>query len=395
MTTTGDPATRALIFRAVVGKKLVATQFSARSVVILELTGVHEEIIPSLVDALPPGTDVQVIVNKRCLDMRGDIFAEMDGLSCKIDYVEITKAIDWVQLGRRIDDGDHDALIISTFQIEGVALWAEQRALPVLGVVHNPTLFLNSDACKSAFTTCGTQGVVLAPHVAARFNSLTRGAHIDAIGVLEPVFWGEGNIAMSPVGEPKHVIIPGGVNFAARDFEGLLAALDPPRLAGLRAAGIVLQIIGGGPDRATLHDQIMEKDVGDVVDLLPISPSGRVPYDAYIAALRKAWAVYPLLPLNWPPYRDYKITSAIPTAIGFGLPVVLDRWTANAYRVPAVVSDGSIAAALDCLATLTARAHDEISKETRDYGRLARQRNRHEMTRLLSACGNLAKETAR
>lgn len=371
----------------------MSAQVAPKSVAILELTGVHEEIIPSLVDALPEGTVARVFVNRRCLEMRGDLFVEIDGLCCDVEYVEINKAIDWVQLGRRIDTEGFDALIISTFQIEGVALWADQRALPVLGVVHNPTLFLNSDACKTALTAGEVQSIVLAPHVAARFNALTRGAHIDAIGVAEPVFWGEIGECPSQLTGPKHVIVPGGVNFAVRDFEGLLASLDTDRLANLRRAGIVLQIIGGGPDRDTLHRLISERGVDDVITLLPLAASGRVPYAAYISALRTAWAIFPLLPLNWAPYREYKITSAIPTAIGFGLPVVLDRWTAHAYRVPALVTDGSIGAALDSLIMLTPKARTALVNETKAYGLQARQRNRRELARLLSACRQTAKGT--
>jgi hypothetical protein len=368
----------------------VVVQTSRGSVAILELTGVHEEIIPSLVDALPRGMSAVVYVNDRCRLVRGDIFAELAGLNALVEYVEISKAIDWVNLGRRIDAGGHEALIVTTFQIEGVALWARGRKLPVLGVIHNPPLFLNSAACKSALADEGLRSIVLAPHVAARFNTLTQGAHMDAIGVVEPVFWGEGERGQPPAGAPKRVIVPGGVNFVARDFEGLLRALDHGRLSRLRQSGIELQIIGGGPDRAKLEDQVNANDLADVVCLLPLSETGRVPYSAYVAALREAWAIYPLLPLKWPPYRDYKITSAIPTAIGFGLPLVLDRWTASAYRVPALVTDGSIGAALDGLISLTPPERSALVDEIVTYGRSARNRNRTELGRLLSASRTVA-----
>ena len=368
----------------------MVVQTSRGSVAILELTGVHEEIIPSLVDALPRGMSAVVYVNDRCRLVRGDIFAELAGLNALVEYVEISKAIDWVNLGRRIDAGGHEALIVTTFQIEGVALWARGRKLPVLGVIHNPPLFLNSAACKSALADEGLRSIVLAPHVAARFNTLTQGAHMDAIGVVEPVFWGEGERGQPPAGAPKRVIVPGGVNFVARDFEGLLRALDHGRLSRLRQSGIELQIIGGGPDRAKLEDQVNANDLADVVCLLPLSETGRVPYSAYVAALREAWAIYPLLPLKWPPYRDYKITSAIPTAIGFGLPLVLDRWTASAYRVPALVTDGSIGAALDGLISLTPPERSALVDEIVTYGRSARNRNRTELGTLLSASRTVA-----
>lgn len=358
-------------------------QASPRSVAIVELTGVHEEIIPSLVDALPEGTRADVFVNARCRSVRGDIFSQIGPLSAQVQYIEIAKAIDWVELGRRIDAGGYDALIISTFQIEGVALWAAARDLPVIGVVHNPKIFLNSPACKGALIEGRLRTIVLAPHVAARFNTMTHGAHMDAISVIEPVFWGERAAAQAQTTTQKRVIVPGGINFAARDFDGLLAALDPARIAIMQDAGVTLQIIGGGPDRAKLEDALDVRGLRNIVSLLALSDTGRVPYDAYVAALEQAWAIYPLLPLSWPPYRDYKITSAIPTAIGFGLPFVTDRWTASAYRVPALIADASTHAALDALIGLSSAQHSDVVRELSDYRAAARLRNRAEMSRLM------------
>lgn len=369
------------------------SESSQRKDAILELTGVHEEVIPSLVDALPPGVSADVFVNIRCRDMRGDIFKEIRGFSGNLRYLEIARAIDWVKLGHEIDAGGYAALIISTHQTEGIGAWADQRTLPVIATVHNPLLFQAAPSCAKALSQGRLRCIVLAPHVAARFHGLTRGAVMDAIGVVEPVFWGEGIGARAVADGPKHVIVPGGVNYATRDFKGLLAALDAPRVERMRKARVVLQIIGGGPDRAKLEDQIGENALGEVLELLPLSESGRVPYEAYVAALRRAWALYPLLPLAPPPYRDHKITSAIPTAIGFGLPVVLDRWTASAYRVPALISDASIPAALDALIALPSERHAELVSDIRRYGTEARARNRIEMARLIAA-GRIVKTEA-
>lgn len=365
------------------GAGVLSEKVSALSVAIVELTGVHEEIIPSLVDALPVGTRTQVFVNQRCKHMRGDLFAETEGVNASVTYVDIVKAPDWDKLGGLIDAGGHDVLIISTFQIDGIAKWARKRKLPLIGVVHNPMIFGKSEACKAALVDEGLGCVVLAPHVAARLNAMTRGAHMDAIGVVEPVFWGTGDRRKLPDDGRKRVVVPGGVNYAVRDFEGLLSALNPERVARLRDAGIVLQIIGGGPDRSTLQSALQHGQLDDVVELLPLSDSGRVPYAAYVEALRQARAVYPLLPLAWPPYRDHKITSAIPTAIGFGLPLVLDRWTASVYRVPALVVDASIAAAVDGIIGLDHATRDGLREETTAYRMAIRNTNTKEMDRLL------------
>lgn len=353
-----------------------------RSVAIVELTGVHEEIIPSLVDALPEGVRAEVFINSRCRDLRGDLFAELAGLDATVTYVDILSAADWIALGARIDGGGHDALIPSTFQIEGVALWARARRTPVIGVVHNPLLFQQSDCCRAMLAEDALDVVVLASHVAAKFDAMTGGRSMDRVAVIEPVFWGERGPQAEPDGF-RRVVVPGGVNFAARDFTGLIEALTPARQAAMRARNLSLQVIGGGKDRAALEAMVAEGGLGDVLTLLPLSESGRVPYGPYVRALDAAWAIYPLLPLGWPPYRDHKITSAIPTAVGFGLPVVLDRWTERTYRVPALVGDASIGAALDALIALDPEARGAVMAEVAAYRRSARARNRQEMARVL------------
>jgi hypothetical protein len=213
---------------------------------------------------------------------------------------------------------------------------------------------------------------------------MTKGAYMDRIAVVEPVFWGDPDAIQTPVFDPRHVIVPGGVNFAARDFKGVIDALERGHARRMRDAGIHLQVIGGGPDRAALEQLIADCNLADVIGLLPLGPTGRVPYDAYVAALKRAWAIYPLLPLGWPPYRDHKITSAIPTAVGFSLPVVLDRWTDSAYRVPAVVSAASIAAALDAIIGLDSTQRADLVGEVRAYRAAARGRNKHELAWVLN-----------
>jgi glycosyltransferase involved in cell wall biosynthesis len=354
-----------------------------RSVAIVELTGVHEEIIPSLVDALPAGTAAHVFVNARCRDIRGDLFAELAMRDITLSYVPIEKAADWQVFGELIDAGGHDALIVSTLQLEGTAVWASARAMPLVGVVHNPIIFNQSATCSALRDEGRMQTIVLAPHVQTRLNGMTRGSVIDGIGVIEPVYWGECQPSPWRAGAPKRVIVPGGINFSARDFKGLIDALDGARVARVRESGLELQVIGGGPDRAALVRLIAERGLGDVVTLLDLGPSGRVPYASYVAALREAWAIYPLLPLGALPYRDHKITSAIPTAIGFGLPVVLDRWTEGAYRVPALVSDASIGAALEALTQMDIAARASLCSEIVAYGMAARGRNREELSRML------------
>lgn len=346
------------------------------------MNGVHEEIVPSLIHAVGDGALVDVFVNARCRDKRGDIFAHSPNFGARIRYVPIEGSQDWTDLAATLDAGSYDLLVFSTLQTDSFANFARARGKPILGVVHNLRMFQQSDPCKGLLDDGILMPLTLAPHVAMAFHAATGGAHIDRIGVVEPVVWQDGAAAASSDGR-RHVAIPGGVQFRNRAFEELVTTLAGGLAADLARADIALQVLGGGADRAALERMVTDRDLGEVITFAARGESEMVEYDTYLAALRQAWALYPLLPVHALPYRQFKITSAIPTALGFGLPFVLDRWTHQVYRSPAIVAGATVADHLRALLDLDAASHGEHRAEIAAYVKAATARNRAEIARII------------
>ena len=353
-----------------------------RRAAIIQTDGVHEEIISSLIHALGAGWEVAVYINQRCRDTRGDIFAQMPEVSAKIYYVAIENRPDWEALQNTIRAFAPDLVISSTFQRDGAAAFMDSFGVPVLGVVHNVAMARAAPFVSEMLDTGRAQALVLAPHVAAALNRATDGTMMDRIGVIEPVYWGAD---LAQANDKRRIAVPGGVNAANRDFPSLINALsDPTRARAMADAGVVIEVLGGGPDRATIADEVAKRGLDPLITFAPLGPNGRVHYDAYFKALRQSWAILPLIPLEKADYRLFKITSAVPTSVGFGLPIVLDRWTASVYRNPALPAAGPVAASLDALCDMDSAHHGALTHDIRVYRDAALTRNRDEMARMVA-----------
>ncbi|WP_224814989.1 hypothetical protein [Hasllibacter sp. MH4015] len=348
-------------------------------IAILQTGGVHEEIVPSLIEAIGPDARVAVWLNAKCRATRGDIFAEIPGLGAQVHDVRLEGQADWDALAREVHAFAPEIILVATFQRQGVAEFVAQFGKPVLGVIHNVPMALKSPLIATMIADGRCRPLTLAPHVAAHFHRSTKGAYIDRVGVVEPVHWGSPAQAQGR----RLIAIPGGVNATNRDFDGLMAALADGLADDLAARDMALAILGGGPDRARLEAEVGRAGWQDIVRFAPLGPNGRVLYDAYLGTLRRAWALLPLIPLSKADYREFKITSAIPTAIGFGLPLPLDRWTSAVYRCPHIPALPDAAGSLRALVNLTETSHGALSDDIARSRQAALTRNRAEMARLL------------
>ncbi|MCP9927986.1 hypothetical protein [Cyanobium sp. CH-040] len=351
---------------------------------VIQLEGVHEEVIPSLVLALNAcGYKPDVYVNKRCKQQRGDIFKRLKTpLDCTIRYVSITEPQHWKNLARKIKSSGYNFIVLSTYQHESIAKWTAAIDLPIIGLVHNVELFLRSPSCLSSFQAKQAQVLLLAPHVAAFLNQHIGLELVDRTGVVESVYWGENATIRSKTQseEGRRVAIPGGVNFNVRAFRELVTCLDSYRDFPIR---FWFQILGGGPDRESLEKLILENDLCDFFRFSKLGTTGRVRYKTYIKDLRKSDIVLPLVPLANIPYREHKITSAIPTAVGFGVPLMVDRWTARIYRVPAIETDETVSAALKAIVETSNDDLKFYKNEILEYRKIILRKNASEMGRLV------------
>ena len=252
------------------------------------MEAVHEEIIPSLARSLnAAGYRPTAYINRKCAAARGDVFAGMDDLDVEVCYVPVDTCDDWNRLSRTLRKAGHDFLVMSTFQRDGVAAWALETGLSLIGVVHNVQLFRQATKAAQAFESGRARLICLAPHVAAYLQQRFLAGLIDAVGVVESVWWGERAKARIKAGDgtDRVIAIPGGVGFKTRAFEGLLDVLA----AGLKIADgtrPVFSILGGGGDRATLEQRVAEKGLTDCFRFAPLGAKwGDFPMSARRASL--------------------------------------------------------------------------------------------------------------
>lgn len=346
----------------------------------VELSGVHEDVIPSHIHAIADQADVRVFLNERCINLRGSIFDAMGMENVSLEPVSIEGHADWARFGQTVDDFEPDLLLVNTLQRDSVAKFAAARGVPILGVVHNLRLFGQSPECQALLDAGMLYPILLAPHVGSQFNIVTKGMQIDRICVIESVLRG----AQWAEAGGRSLVVPCGVDLRNRAYPELLVALSGPSGEMLRQAGLDVAILGGGRDRADLEAQVRDAGLSDIVRFAPLNKHGFVAHDIYLQEIAAARALLPVLKHDHVPYRLFKITSALQTAVGHGLPVVVDRWSDLVYRMPAIVSDAPISEQISALVAMDELDLTEQRDAMRRYCDAVLARNRQDMARLIA-----------
>ena len=273
---------------------------------------------------------------------------------------------DWHLLKTRLLARKKDAFVlINTYQRPGIAKFGSELGKPVLGIVHNPQIFLSHKDCVETALAPNVGLMTLADH-AASYLIAGQQSFMDKVASLTPLYWGP-EIAQSDPDPTlrRRVVVPGAVNFSNRNYDFLFDAFaQNPGLQGR----LEVRILGGGPDRTALEIRVHEAGLDSAITFSTLNAdTGFVDHRVYFDDLRRAAFVLPLLPLNRQDYRTYKITAALSTAQGFCIPPLLDRWTAMVYRIPALEFQGTqlqggLVAAADMpdadYAALRAQMHD-------------------------------------
>lgn len=318
----------------------------ARKAALVQLEAVHEEVLPSLCAALMAnGVEPVLFLNERIRDNRGDLFSLVDAGRYAVHYRPLASRADWQELEDEITAIDElDVVVMTTFQSDGNAQFAERLGKPVIGVVHNPVLFCRSEDCVGLLARRQVTPVSLAPHVTRwmqRHHPATfREVATISVAHCGPVSPETGPEAFAGV---RRLVIPGAVNFSNRDYAPALDALDV--LAETDPAvyeRLELVIVGGGDDRPALEQLVSSRGHAPRVRLTPLGPAGAVPHDAYLEELHDASFALPCL-AAMPPhtegfrgYRTFKISGALSASLAFALPAVTDHWTALVYDLPCV-----------------------------------------------------------
>ncbi len=321
-------------------KKCVIVQFEAR----------HEVVIPSLVAACNRiGYRPTVFVHAGCLRRRGDIMLETPLLDYHIEYLPLSQDIAVDQVSEVCTQTEIEFIIVATYNRKRVAHWVRKFSKPVIPVVHNLDQLMSDPGFHEAIKLSHVRFLTLGHHVASEMIRRLGREQMDDIGVLEFVYWGEQ--ASNPQSNGfRRVAIPGAVSLRTRDYSGLLDLLRT-RTSKFQNIGFV--IASGGKDRPSVEAQIAELGLGEQLTCIPVEKSGQVHHKAHFDVMRNVQLLHPLMPYDYDQYRQIKITSVIPTSVGFTVPVILDRWSAACYRLPALQSDFGLEESLTVLSEIS------------------------------------------
>lgn len=327
------------------------------------MEAVHEEIIPSLVKALNDNSILpDVYINANCKRRRGDLFREIKSICCNTFYINIEKAKDWEDLKSTVHKENYDACIFSTYQHKGIINFSLSLHVPIFGVVHNVSIFK-----ESFFTVEDTQArqiyvqglIALSKHVkdSIEFELSISNSTQAAIpvGVIQPFFWKTFHINDQKLPNSSSIkyAIPGGVNFKNRDYFGLVDALSNSSVKRIDASFIIL---GGGKDREKLFNIVKEHNLSYCFAFAPQNKLGWVEYNHYYKLIKSSDIILPLAIDDV--YTKNKITSAIPTSIGFCKPCLISQSMQKIYKIPAYKVKENLADSLSRMHE-TIRAHHE------------------------------------
>jgi hypothetical protein len=310
-----------------------------RKICIIQMEAVHEEIIPSIIHALNALFIKPVVyINADCRTKRGDIFQLTGNIEADVKYVPIKGKQDWRDLEEQIRSQRYDACIFSTYQRKGILDFSLRLGCPVYGVVHNVELFieafLTSAHAKSRLEEI--QGLItLSKHVRDRLVHEFMYASTRSLRStwIKPYFWLDQKVESDEelAEKPRTFTIPGGVNFANRDYQGLVSAIQSLSLGHDEAH---FYVAGGGRDRDPLAKLLDETKLSAHFSFAKSNELGWVEYRDYYSCISRSDYLLPLTANN--SYLSTKITSAIPTSIGFCKPSLISREYGQLYGIPAV-----------------------------------------------------------
>lgn len=322
-----------------------------RKCLIVQFEPRHEEVIPSVIAACnAAGYRPTVVLNRRIRRIRGDVFKLVKGGEADIRYDRTNGdvadgAVNWDEL---LGD-DVDFVVLNTFNRPKAAHWARNCGKPVIALVHNSDQFMGDPVFHEALERPDFAAMTLAPHVTSELLSRLNGRHIDKFGLLTYCVFSDTPVPYAPP-KLRKVVVPGNMSLRSRNYMGLIEALSahPGRWDNL-----TFEFPSSGADRDQIESEIQKHGLGSRMHILPAGAMGEVPHEQVYESFRSATLFHPLIPDGFAQYQRTKITSTASMSVGFGVPLIMDRWSEACYRFPMLVSDNTMAASLDRLSSVS------------------------------------------
>jgi hypothetical protein len=288
---------------------------------LIEYNHYHEETLPTfvrLLNALGIEPDVYMVRRSR----RRQPFALTSDLRFRQRRAERIDRLLGVPFRLR----RYELLIVNSMEpASNLELLGDSRT-PLLGVMHNTELLSTDPTYGSFFADPKRQPLVLGRHIA---NHLARDG--QSVRWISHVYFGRPEARRAD--GPTTFAVSGNVEFGRRNYDSLLDAAGELVAEG---TPIRIRIVGRSTTRdgRTLREEIERRSLGSVFEL----SDGEIPHPEFLQLVAGSDFALPLLDRSADrlrPYFETKLASAIPFAIGLGVPLVIHRDLAAAYGVEA------------------------------------------------------------
>jgi len=329
--------------------------------VVLEFNRYHGEVLPSLVSLLNGlGFSADVYVHPDLLARNP--FAGLTHLDFKVMPIE-RDSLDMALWKDRLSV--YDVLVLNTFQPDETIREFAEIGMPMLLVVHNGRVLLESEFCREHIIPRHREVLVLSPHVA----SFLKKNGVDSTWIFPGLFAARGELPLErgdpPTGDldgleevgpaRRTFCVQGRIEPKRRNYESIVTAARKLRKRGFRNFSV--KILGKHTSKggARLRRTVLLRGLHRYFSFSR-SVSG---YDDFYRELRASTFLCPLIDRENGSYRAYfedKASSSIPSAVGNHVIPVIHEELASIYgmdRCAITYRDGMLAEALETALELT------------------------------------------
>lgn len=349
-----------------------------KSCAILQIESIHEIVTPGIIYSLNKNNYKPILFfNKGCSDRRGQFFPFCENLEFDLIEFAFSDGYTFNQISDTIQENNCDFAIVNTLQKNDKLDSYISLNLPLIGIVHNVNIFLESDKGLDFANQPNFYLLTIAPHVSFYLRNRLTFEKTNIDYYIPSYLVDERHIKSRKLNQEKEeivVAIAGGINnIRNRGFTELLNFLK----TWDKDLNIKFVICGGGKDRNRLEKFVLDLNLSKYFDFVPVdSETEYVMYDNYYKALDKADFLLTLFPPNDIKYFKFKATASIMTAISLGLPIITDITARTLYGVPCITyRNDDLSTLFSLLDNVSAEKYSHQVERILDYRKECRLRS--------------------
>jgi hypothetical protein len=326
---------------------------AAYELVLFQFGPVHEELAPPFVSAARSlNINTLSLLNQGSFNAKGNVFHALEkGMGPKPDVI-CHKALQQSEnLDRVVSlmvEANPRLVVFLTLQnpwTVDLAARLMKKGLEVAGIIHNVKKMMRIPEVRSFWTDSRAKPITLSLHVKSMLDQVLPLRQQESLlfhSVQQPEVTRDSGTT-TPL---RTIALPGGVSYDNRPYGMLLNRLQSqPSGRSIQLHNSSFLILGGGKDRDRLLADVSRLRLEDRFSFAPVlENSGRTSYETYYQGLMQSSAV---LFMDSEQYSTSKISSAVPTALSFGLPLICSELVAATYGIrEASISASSLEDAL-------------------------------------------------